>query len=216
MDDIEEAKLPEFFKQWAVIHGRCRDPKEGPDTIGRLKAKGCKVWTYSCAQFMVRQSILGYYRFYPWDAYMRGLDGFAFWTVLSPHGDDGWDSRDGYDDGLCWRGLDKKPVPTKMLEAVREGLEDVAYMDRLAKELEKCQKLQLNTIDKNENQNENSGGPTAVSAADAQKRVPLAEFFEEARALLEQREAIIASRDQKRLDSWRLAVGRLIDSLAAQ
>ena len=175
MDDIEEAKLPEFFKQWAVINGRCRDPKEGPDTIGRLKAKGCQVWTYNCAQFMVRQPILSYYRFYPWDAYMRGLDGFAFWTVLSPHGDDGWDSRDGYDDGLCWRGLDKKPVPTKMLEAVREGLEDVAYMDRLAK-------------------TDN----------------------EEARALLEQREAIIASRDQKRLDAWRLAVGRLVDALAAQ
>ena len=173
MDDIEEAKLPEFFKQWAVINGRCRDPKEGPDTIGRLKAKGCQVWTYNCAQFMVRQPILSYYRFYPWDAYMRGLDGFAFWTVLSPHGDDGWDSRDGYDDGLCWRGLDKKPVPTKMLEAVREGLEDVAYMDRLAK-------------------TDN----------------------EEARALLEQRAALIAAKDQKQVDAWRLAAGRLIDGAA--
>ena len=135
MDDIEAAKLPEFFKQWAVINGRCRDPKEGPDTIGRLRAKGCKVWTYSCQQFMVRRSILGYYRFYPWDAYMRGLDGFAFWTGYSPHGDDGWDSRDGFDEGLTWRGIDKKPTPTKMLEAVREGLEDVAYMDALEKAL---------------------------------------------------------------------------------
>ena len=48
----------------------------------------------------------------------------------SPKGD-GWDSRDGYDEGLCWRGVDKKPIPTKILEAVREGLEDVAYMDFL-------------------------------------------------------------------------------------
>ena len=135
MDDIEAAKLPEFFKHWAVINGRCCDPKEGPDTIGRLRSKGCKVWTYRCVQFMTRHRILGYYRFYPWDTYMRGLDGFAYWTVYSPKGDDGWDSRDGHDEGLCWRGLDKKPVPTKMFEAVREGLEDVAYMDRLKKEL---------------------------------------------------------------------------------
>ena len=212
MDDIEEAKLPEFFKLWAVIVGRCRDPKEGPDTIGRLKAKGCKVWTYNCQQFMTRQPILRYYRFYPWDAYMNGLDGFAFWTSGGCSGDDGWDSRDGYDDGATWRGLDKKRVPTKMLEAVREGLEDVAYMDRLAKELEKCQKRQLSTTDKNEN--ENSGGPTAGSAADAQKRVPPAEFFEEARALLEQRAAFVEAKDQKQVDAWRLAVGRLIDGLA--
>ncbi len=85
-------------------------------------------------------------------------------------------------------------------------------MDRLAKELEKCQKRQLSTTDKNEN--ENSGGPTAVSAADAQKRVPSAEFFEEARALLEQRAALIEAKDQKQVDAWRLAVGRLIEGLA--
>ena len=47
----------------------------------------------------------------------------------------GWDSRDGFDDGVAWRGLDRKPIPTKRLEAVREGLEDIAYMDRLEKEL---------------------------------------------------------------------------------
>ncbi len=173
MDDIEEAKLPEFFKQWAVINGRCRDPKEGPDTIGRLKVKGCKVWTYNCARFMTRQSILGYYRFYPWDAYMRGLDGFAYWTSGNRVGDDGWDSRDGYDDGVTWYGIDKKRVPTKMLEAVREGLEDVAYMAMLEK----------------------------TDSA-------------EARALLEQRAALIEAKDQKQVDVWRLAAGRLIDGTA--
>jgi len=171
MDDIEAAKLPDFFKQWAVINSRCRDPKEGPDTIGRLKAKGCKVWTYNCAQFMQNHSILGYYRFYPWDAYMRNLEGFAFWTAYSPNGDDGWDSRDGHDEGLCWRGLDKKPIPTKMLEAVREGLEDVAYMAQL----------------------ERIGG-------------------DDAKVLLDARENVFKSKDQRRLDAWRLAAGRFIDS----
>ena len=63
------------------------------------------------------------------------LEGMAYYTIFTPEGDDGWDSRDGIDEGLCWRGNDKKPVPTKRLEAVREGLEDVAYMDRLEREL---------------------------------------------------------------------------------
>ena len=181
MDDIEAAKLPEFFKVWAVTYGRCRDPKKGPDTIGRLRAKGCKVWTYSCAQFMVRQSILDYYRFYPWDAYMHNLDGFAFWTVFRPEGDDGWDSRDGYDEGLCWRGLDKKPIPTKMLEAVREGLEDVAYMDRLKKELA--------------------------------RHKAAGRSFPQYEELLAAREEIVKANDQKKVDAWRLAVGRAIDLL---
>ena len=188
MDDIEAAKLSEFFKVWAVTYGRCRDPKKGPDTISRLRGKGCKVWTYRCAQFMVRQPILDYYRFYPWDAYMHNLDGFAFWTVFRPNGDDGWDSRDGYDEGLCWRGLDKKPVPTKMLEAVREGLEDVAYMDALEKAL------------------------TRVGAAAEGCRPPVA-LLAKAKSLLAEREAIIKAKNQRRVDAWRLAVGRIIDDI---
>ena len=182
MDDIEAAKLPEFYKNWAVINGRCRDPEKGPDTINRLKAKGCKVWTYNCQQFMTRLSILGYYRFYPWDAYMRDLEGFAFWTAYSPNGDDGWDSSDGLDEGFCWRGLDKKPIPTKMLEAVREGLEDVAYMDRLEKELARLKAK--------------------------------GKSFPQYEALLAERADIVKAEDQKRVDAWRLAVGRAIDSLA--
>lgn len=183
MDDIEEAKLPEFYKMWTVIDGRCRDPEKGPDTINRLKKKGCKVWTYRCSRFMQSHSILGYYRFYPWSAYMNDLEGFAFWTVYSPHGDDGWDSRDGYDEGVCWRGLDKKPMPTKKFEAVREGLEDVAYMDRLAKELARHK----------------------ATGRD----------FPKFQALLDEREAVIKANDQKRVDAWRLAVGRAIDQLVA-
>ena len=181
MDDIEAAHLPEFYKMWTVIHGRCRDPKEGPDTIRRLRQKGCQVWSYKCGQFMQGHATLKYYRFYPWEAYMMGLDGFAFWTVYSPRGDDGWDSRDGYDEGLCWRGVDKKPIPTKKLVAVCEGLEDVAYMDRLAKELARNK---------------------------AQGRT-----FPDFEALLSERDAIIKADDQKKVDAWRLAVGRAIDSL---
>ena len=62
---------------------------------------------------------------------MRGLDGVAMWCAGTRGGDDGWDSRDGYDDGILWSGNGKEMIPTKRFEAWREGLEDVAYMDLL-------------------------------------------------------------------------------------
>ena len=138
MDDIEEAKLPEFYRMWTVIDGVFRDPVRGPDVTRRLRAKGCKVWTYTCARYMQTQDILGYYRFFLWRAYMRGLDGAAMWTSGGRSGDDGWDTRDGYDDGILWCGADKKMTPTKRFEAFREGLEDVAYMDLLAKAISRA------------------------------------------------------------------------------
>ena len=173
MEDIEEAKLPEFFKMWTVIDGVFRDPKRGPDVTRRLHAKGCKVWTYTCARYMQTRGVLDYYRFFLWRAYMRGLDGAAMWTSGSRQGDDGWDSRDGYDDGILWCGYDKRMTSTKRFEAFREGLEDIAYMDLLAK----------------------------------------ADKSSEAKALLDAREDIIKSRDQARVDAWRLDIGRTIDKL---
>ena len=170
MEDIEEAKLPEFFKMWTVIDGVFRDPKRGPDVARRLRAKGCKVWTYMCSRYMQTQDVLNYYRFYLWRAYMRGLDGAAMWTSGGRYGDDGWDSRDEYDDGILWAGNGKEMIPTKRFEAFREGLEDVAYMSLLEKAGTK-----------------------------------------EAKALLDAREDVIKSHDQKAVDAWRLAAGRAID-----
>ena len=118
-----------------------------------------------------------------------GLDGMAYYTIFTPEGDDGWDARDGYDEGLCWRGDDKKPIPTKRLEAVREGLEDVAYMDALEKALKNCSPA--------------AGGSNANIIA-------------EARSLLAEREGIVKARDQKKVDAWRLAVGRAIDGLMSK
>ena len=119
------------------------------------------------------------------------LDGMAYYTIFTPEGDDGWDSRDGIDEGLCWRGNDKKPVPTKRLEAVREGLEDVAYMDALEKELAR------------------------VEAKPSDKRPPAA-LLEKARSLLSERGEIVKAREQKQVDSWRHSVGRTIDRLRAE
>ena len=137
MDDIEEAGLPEFYKFWTVISGLVFDPQRGPDVIRRLKAKGCEVWSYRCDRFMDKLSILDYYRFHAWLSYMRGLDGVVWWTAMSPGGADYFDHEDGYDEGVTLCGVDRKPVPTKILQAIREGLEDVAYMDRLQKELQR-------------------------------------------------------------------------------
>ena len=133
LEEIEAAGLPKFFRNWTVIRGLTKDPDRGARILSSLRRHGCKIWSYECSHFMHKQDILDYYRLYPWEARMSGLDGFAIWTIYSPKRD-GWDSRDGFDDGVCWRGLDTKPVPTKQLEAVREGLEDVAYMHRLETE----------------------------------------------------------------------------------
>ena len=73
-------------------------------------------------------------------------------------------------------------------ELQREGLEDVAYMDALEKVIAR-----------------------AESAA-AEKRPP-ATVLTEAKRLLAEREAIVKSDDQVKLDVWRLAVGRAIDGM---
>ena len=138
IEDIEEAKLPEFYKMWMIIHGVFKDKERGEDITRRLRAKGCKVWSYRCSLYMQTRDILNYYRFYLWDSYMRGLDGVGIWCSGTRQGDDGFDSRDGYDDGITWYGNDKQQIPTKRLQAFREGLEDIAYMDALSKAIAKA------------------------------------------------------------------------------
>ena len=201
IEDIEEAHLPEFYKMWTVIDGVFRDPVRGPDVTRRLRAKGCKVWTYTCARYMQTQDVLNYYRFFLWRAYMRGLDGAAMWTSGRRLGDDGWDSRDGYDDGILWAGVGKQMIPTKRFEAFREGLEDVAYMDLLEKIV--------------------NGRDVRCPSEGAGKRrdgrcpsgASLPAAIAEAKALLDAREDVIKAHDQKKLDAWRLAVGRAIDAV---
>ncbi|MGN0834109.1 MAG: hypothetical protein ACI4RD_10760 [Kiritimatiellia bacterium] len=128
MEQIEAARLPEFYRQWMVIDGLVRDPQLGPDVIRRLRAKGCEVWSYRCELYMQTRDLLDYYRLWLWNCYLLGLDGAAMWCATGRQGVDGFDSRDGYDDGILWEGFQRRQVPTKRFEAFREGLEDVAYM----------------------------------------------------------------------------------------
>ena len=135
MDDVEAAKLPEFFKFWTLIGDLAHDPKRGADAIRRLRAKGCSVWDYHCGLHMHARSSLRYYRNSPRKSYALGLDGSAMWCSTNSKGDDSFDSSDGPDDGILWLGNDRRFVSSKNFEAFREGLEDVAYVDRLKKEL---------------------------------------------------------------------------------
>ena len=136
LEDIEKAGLPEFYRQWTVIRGLCKDPGRGAEILRSLRRHGCSIWSYQCAYFMHKQPLMRYYRLYPWECELQNLAGCAIWTSYSPKGD-GWDFGDGKDEGVCWRGIDTKPVPTRQLHAFREGLEDVAYMDLLKRELAK-------------------------------------------------------------------------------
>ena len=135
MDDIEEAKLPEFYKFWTLIGDLAHDPKRGADATRRLRAKGCSVWCYHCGLHMHARSSLKYYRHAPRKAYADGLDGAAMWCSSNSKGDDSFDPSDGPDDGILWYGNDRRFVSSKNFEAFREGLEDVAYVDRLKKEV---------------------------------------------------------------------------------
>ena len=140
MEDIEAAKLPEFYRMWMCIHGLFGDSVKSADMVRRLRAKGCSVWTYHCSLYMQTKNLLDYHRFYPWKGYLKGLDGVGIWISGTRGGEDGFDSEDGYDDGIAWVGTDMKFVTTKRFEAFREGLEDVAYMDRLKRELDRAAK----------------------------------------------------------------------------
>ncbi len=138
LEDLEAARLTDFYKNWTIISGRLADPQRGPETIAYFRERGCDIWPYRCNRNMQTLPVLEYYRFFPWFAYLNDLDGVAFWTAYSSKGDDGFDHRDGYDDGIAWRGIKKTPIPTKRLQAVREGLEDVAYMHLLKQALEQA------------------------------------------------------------------------------
>ena len=115
---------------------------------------------------------------------MLGLDGAAMWQSGIRRGDDGYDVSDGSDDGVLWSGPNGRFVPSRNFEAFREGLEDVAYLDRLRKELKRY---------------------AATGRKYPEYERLDADFAEQTK-----------NPDQKKIDGWRLAVGRAIESLIKQ
>ncbi|HQL88139.1 MAG: hypothetical protein BWX73_01002 [Lentisphaerae bacterium ADurb.Bin082] len=187
LDDLTAAGLPEYFKVWSVISGRLFNPKTGSEAIEYFKSRGCTLWAYRCNTNMQTLPVLTYYRLFPWLGYQKKLDGVAFWSSFSSKGDDGFDHRDGYDDGITWRGLNKIPIPTKRLEAVREGLEDVAYIHLLKQAIATARS-------KNPGQDLNA----------AEKLV--GERFEQ----------VLTRESQPEVDAWRREVGETIDRLSRE
>lgn len=59
----------------------------------------------------------------------------AMWTSGRRRGADGFDVLDGDDDGILWLGNNLRFTTSRNFEAYAQGLEDVAYVDRLKKEL---------------------------------------------------------------------------------
>ena len=187
LEDIDAAHLTDSHKTWTLISGILnRSPEQTEETIKFFKDRGCRIWAYECATTMHTCSVLAYYRFFPWFAYRKKVDGIGIWTNTSPHGEDGLDHRDGYDEGVALIDNDRKPIPTKRFEAVSEGLEDIAYMFELENQLKRLD-----------------------------KKLSEKEFKEYAELISEDKLLEVVRADsQEVVDAWRLTMGQTIDKLS--
>lgn len=181
-EQLEEAA--KYIKIWIPHLPRVWPPetKCSKENIEWFRARDRKIWPYTCETQMQNWACLDYYRFSPWRAFISDVDGIVFWTLMSAKGDDGFDHGDGYDEGMALRGLGNAPVPTKRLEALREGLEDYAYASILKKLIAQA-KAQGNETD----------------LAAYEKLI--------ARDTLEE---LITLKDQQKVDKWRLDVADAI------
>ncbi len=191
LKDIEDAKLTDTHKNWTIISGLLRkSPEQTKEVIDFFKSRGCKLWAYQCSTSMHSLPVLEYYRFFPWFGYQKKLDGVAIWTSVNSGGSndhDGLDHRDGYDDGSTFLDNNRQPIPTKRLEAVSEGLEDVAYMFELDKQLKRLE-----------------------------GKIPEADRAKYQALITTRLSEIMTMASQKQVDEWRLAVGTAIDALSKQ
>ncbi len=73
-------------------------------------------------------------------AIRRGSRTCAGWTVRRCGRADGFDASDGDDDGILWLGNGLRFTTSRNFEAYGQGLEDVAYVDLLKKELARREK----------------------------------------------------------------------------
>jgi hypothetical protein len=181
LEQLKEAV--KYVKVWNLISNFLWGPKQKrQEMIDYFRRHKRTIWTYRCSRQIQDQPLLEYVRFYPWRAYMAGIDGISYWISMSITKDP-FDHRDGYDEGFLYRGINGGVIPTKRFEALREGLEDVAYMDIFKKTL------------------------TALK-----KRYPKRDFAK-FQKILERCPKIIQDNSQKEVDKWRLELGNAIDKL---
>jgi outer membrane protein assembly factor BamB len=109
-----------------------RDPR-----IERIMKSGKPVWSYECVPLVKSLSPLRYNRANAWRAKYFGLDGIGFWTHSTTTQDPWMPSKEGTAEyALVYPGVG--PIPSVRWEAVRDGLEDVAAMGLLEKEMADC------------------------------------------------------------------------------
>lgn len=186
LQDIDEARLTDSHKNWTLISGLLKQsPEKTKEITDFFRERGCRIWAYKCATTMHTKPVLEYYRFFPWFGYQKKLDGVAFWTALSSRGEDGLDHRDGYDDGVTLLDSNRQPIPTKRLEAVSKGLEDVAYMFELENQLKRLE--------------------GKLTAEEHQQYLDL---------ITVKLPEIVKTASQELVDEWRITVGSAIDKLS--
>ncbi len=185
LEDIEEAHLTDTHKNWTLITGLLRDEDKSKEIMKYFRDRDCTVWAYECATTMHTQPVLEYYRLFPWFGYQKKTDGVAIWTNLAMGGEDGFDFREGYNDGATVLDSTRKPIPTKRFEAVSKGLEDVAYMYELQSQLERLE-----------------------------GKLSEAEMSEYKALIGDKLSEISKSGSQELVDEWHYTVGALIDRLS--
>ena len=97
-----------------------------------IKAEKRPTWMYFCHDQQRHLSPHAFYRVRGWLAWIRKLDGVAFFSP-GAHTGTQWDDLDGPhgDPCLLLEGADDQPVNTRRWEAYREGLEDYLYLHLL-------------------------------------------------------------------------------------
>jgi hypothetical protein len=128
-------EVAKYCKIWTRFQARAWPPESehARKDVEFFKAHDTKFWTYQCSTQMQNWPSLDYYRLYPIRGVLMGSQGISYWTFNSNKGDP-FDHGDGYDEGITYLDpKDNSPISTVRLEALRDGLEDAAYMRILEK-----------------------------------------------------------------------------------
>lgn len=108
----------------------------GDPRIRRIMDSKKTVWSYECVSQVKSLSPLCYNRANAWRGYYFGLSGIGFWTFSTTQVDLWYANATKNDEyALVYPG--ERPTPSVRWESARDGLEDVAAMDLLKKEIER-------------------------------------------------------------------------------
>ncbi len=140
---------PEELKPWRKVTNTTWCPDYGiynQASWNLIKAENRPTWMYFCHYQQRGLSPHSFYRVRGWLAWIRKLDGVAFWAPTVAAGSM-WDDLDGPHGDACviLEGADGEPVNTRRWEGYREGIEDYIYL-HLLDSLLKTKKLDKDTV----------------------------------------------------------------------